>query len=383
MHSLLLAIAVARAALHWVGTWESAPVYAEPAATFTDVTLREVIHTSVGGSRVRVRFSNTFGTRPLEIARASIALSSRGAGVAAAPHTLTFGGRRGIVVPAGAQVFSDPLDFRVPQNRDLSISLYLPGPTGAATAHLLALQTNYAASGDRTMDTAGAAFTDKNTQWFFLSGVDVATTQADASVVALGDSITDGARSRIDENGRWPDVFAARAHHVGVLNAGISGNRILLDGGQYGSNALARLDRDVLAQTGVRAVIILLGINDVQQQPQQRDSTKIEAGLLQIVTQAHQHGLKVMVGTLTPFEGWHTYSSQAEATRQAVNTFIRASRMFDGIVDFDKALRDPADPHRFLPAYDGGDHLHPSPEGQRVMGALAYADALRYGIVAI
>jgi lysophospholipase L1-like esterase len=382
--SFLLVLAVA---LHWVGTWATAPVWADPATTFTDVTLRQVVHVSIGGSRVRVRFSNTFGTQPLRIGRASIALRSSGAGVTAAPRALMFAGRPAIIVPPGAQVFSDPLNLRVPAQHDLVISLYLPGPTGPATMHWLAFQTNYQTSGDHVMDTAGAAFTTTYTSWYFLSGVDVATTQADGSIVALGDSITDGARSRIDENGRWPDVLASqilrfdRAHEVGVLNAGINGNRILLDGGHYGVNALARFDRDVLAQTAVRAVVILLGINDIQQRPREDDPVKIEMGLLQLATQAHQHGLEVMVCTIMPVEGSYAYTPQIEATRQAVNAFIRTSRMFDGVCDFDKALRDPSDPHRLLPVDDGGDHLHPSPRGLRLMGALEYADAVRDGIL--
>ncbi|HEX8806964.1 MAG TPA: SGNH/GDSL hydrolase family protein [Candidatus Aquilonibacter sp.] len=380
MLNVLLAVALV---LHWVGTWASAPVWADPKATFTDVTLREVIHTSIGGTRVRVRFSNSFGESPLEIERASIAVRSSGAGTSGVPTALMFQGRRTIVVPPGAQVLSDPLDLRVPARSDLAISIYLPGPTGPPTTHILAFQTNYAAQGDHVMDTSGAAFTTTSTQWYFLSGVDVATTRAAGSIVAFGDSITDGARSRTDENGRWPDVLASRAHGVGVLNAGISGNRILLDGGHYGVNALARFDRDVLAQTGVRSMIVLLGVNDIQQQPHQLDPVQIETGLLQIATQAHQHGLKIMVGTIMPIEGSYSYFPEIEATRQAVNAFIRASRVFDGIVDFDKAMRDPSDPHRLLPAYDGGDHLHPSPKGLRVMGELVYKDAVRSGLVAI
>jgi lysophospholipase L1-like esterase len=386
---LLNVLLAAALALHWVGTWASAPVWADPKATFTDVTLREVIHTSIGGTRVRVRFSNTFGETPLEIERASIAVRSSGAGMRGVPVALMFQGQHVIVVPPGAQVLSDPLDLRVAARGDLVISFYLPGPTGPPTTHILAFQTNYAAPGDHVMDTGGTAFTSTFTQWYFLSGVDVATTQATGAIVAFGDSITDGARSRIDQNGRWPDVFAARmlgnrhVQHYGVLNAGISGNRILLGIGHFGINALARFDRDVLAQTGVHAVIVLLGINDLQQRPHQLDATRIESGLLQIATQAHQHGLSIMVGTIMPAEGSLGSSAQTEATRQAVNAFIRASRMFDGVVDFDKAMRDPSDPHRLLPAYDGGDHLHPSPEGLRTMGNLVYADAVRYGIVAI
>jgi len=368
----LLGIAPTPQPLRWVGTWESAPVWADPAATFTDVTLREVIHASIGGSRVRVRFSNTFGTQPLTIARASIALRQRDAQAGSIPLALTFGGFASIVVPPGAQVLSDPVDLRVPARRDLLISLYLPGPTGPATEHVLAFQTNYATQGDHVSDMSGAVFSTTYTTWYFLSGVDVATTRPAQALVAFGDSITDGARSRPNENGRWPDVFASRAQGIGVLNAGISGNRILRDGGDYGVDALARFDRDALTQTGVRTVIVLLGINDIQQRPREADPARIEAGLLQLTTQAHERGLSVLIGTLMPVEGSYAYSPQIEATREAVNRFIRASRMFDGVCDFDKALRDPSDPHRLLPAYDGGDHLHPSPAGLRVMGELVY-----------
>lgn len=379
MHNVLLALVLA---LHWVGTWESAPVWADPAATFTDVTLREVIHTSIGGSRVRVRFSNAFGTQPLTIARASIAPRSSGAGTQGAPIALAFAGRPSIVVPPGAQVLSDPLDMWVAPLRDLVVSLYLPGPTGPATTHLLAFQTNYSAPGDHTMDSAGATFAATYTKWYFLSGVDIATSQAAGSIVAFGDSITDGARSNVDENGRWPDVLAARlqmlapVRRLGVLNAGISGNRILLDGGHYGINALARFDRDVLAQTGVRSVIVLLGINDIQQKPQESDPSRIETGLLQIAGQAHERGVRVMICTIMPVEGSYAYSPSIEATREAVNAFIRRNRIFDSTCDFDRAIRDPHDPHRMAPSYDGGDHLHPSPAGLRMMGELIDLHAL-------
>jgi lysophospholipase L1-like esterase len=375
-------VLLAALAMHWLGTWESAPVWADPAATFSDTTLREVVHTSIGGSRVRVRFSNSFGAQPLTIAHATIAVRASDAGARGAPILLMFAGRQAIVVPPGAQVFTDPVDLHVPPRQDLLISIYLPGPTGPATTHLLAFQTNYATTGDHTTDTTGTAFTSTYTKWYFLSGVDVATTQADGSIVAFGDSITDGARSKVDENGRWPDVLAARlqqlapAHRFGVLNAGISGNRILLDGGHYGVNALARYDRDVLAQTGARSIIVLLGINDIQQKPQESDPSRIETGLSQIASQAHEHSLRIMVCTIMPVEGSYAYSPTIEATRLAVNTFIRMNRLFDSTCDFDKLIRDPADPHRMLPAYDGGDHLHPSPAGLRAMGELINLNAL-------
>jgi lysophospholipase L1-like esterase len=366
----------------WVGTWEAAPAWADPAVSFADVTLREVVHVSVGGEKIRVRFSNAFGTAPLTIGHATIALRSSGAAAETTPIRLTFGGDGAIAIPPEAQVLSDPVTLHVPPRSDLLISLFLPLASGPATVHPLAIQTNYSASGDRTSDRRANAFKPIATSWYFLSGVDVSDSQKRGAVVAFGDSITDGWHSRLNENGRWPDVLARRllalrsARELGVLNAGISGNRILLDRSAYGQNALARFDRDVLGQVGVRDVIVLLGINDIQQQPQQNDARRIDSGLLQIATRAHVHGLRVFACTLTPVEGDYAYSQRGEATRESVNTFVRTSRAFDGIFDFDKALRDPSDPHRLLPAYDSGDHLHPNAAGQRAMGAAIDLNAL-------
>ena len=372
----LTGVAPARGQLRWVGTWEAAPVWADSATSFGNVTLREVVHTSIGGGLVRVRFTNTFGTQPLTIGSASVALRGSGAGASSLPRALTFGGRPSIIIPPGAQMLSDPANLRIPSASDVLISLYLPGPTGAATTHPLALQTNYSARGDRIEDKSGTAFAHTYTSWYYISGVDVAQTSAAGSVVALGDSITDGWHSNLDQNGRWPDVLARRllrlppSKQLGVLNAGIDGNRLLLDGAQYGVNALARFDRDVLAQSGVEAVIVLLGINDIQQRPQEHNARHIENGLLQLAAQAHEHGLRIVACTILPAEGDYAYSPAVETTRKAVNAFIRSSTAFDAICDFDAALRDPTDPHRMLPAYDSGDHLHPNSAGLRVMGSL-------------
>ncbi len=331
---------------------------------------------------MRVRFSNTFGSQPLTIGNATVALRSGGADATVQPLPLAFGGRRSVVIQPGAQVFSDAVSLDVPPQSDLLISLYLPEATGPATMHRLALQTNYSAIGDRSGDTSGASFTTTYTSWYFISGVDVGGTQAAGSVVALGDSITDGWHSHVDENGRWPDVLARRilqrapARQFGVLNAGIDGNRLLLDGKKYGVAALARFDRDVLEQSGAKAVVVLLGINDIQQKPQQNDPLAIENGLLQLAARAHARGLRILVCTILPSENDWAYSAAGEAARESVNAFIRSSSAFDGRCDFDAALRDPADPHRLLPAYDSGDHLHPNTEGLRVMGTLIDLDSL-------
>ena len=340
------------------------------------------MHISIGGALVRVRFSNTFGTQPLTIGRAAVAMRASGASLASAPKFLTFDGRPSIVVPPGAQVLSDAAGLRVPGGSDLSISIYLPGPADSVTVHPYALQTNYAAQGDRAADVGGAAYTRTYQAWYLISGVDVGRADAAGAVVAFGDSITDGGRSLPNQNGRWPDELARRmfrlppARRLGVLNAGISGNRLLLDGGQFGVNALARFDRDVLAQSDVRDVIILLGINDMQQQPQQVDPLRIEAGLAQLAARAHEHGLRVFACTILPSGGNPSANARVEAAREAVNAFIRTSKAFDGVCDFDAVLRDPTDPERLLPAYDSGDHLHPNTAGLRVMGSLINLSAL-------
>lgn len=371
----LMTAARAFGAERWVGTWEAAPAWSDRETSFANQTLREVVHTSIGGELVRVRFTNVFGDVPLTIAHATVALRSTAANAASVPFDVTFGGARSVTVPPHAQTLSDAIGMQVPAAGDLLVSIYLSGDVHDPTYHPLALQTNYIAPGDRASNVDGTAFTGEYRAWYLISGVDVAGTDASGAVVALGDSITDGAHSRPDENGRWPDVLARRllqlpaARRLGVLNAGISGNRVLLDGRAFGINALARFDRDVIAQSGVKDVIVLLGINDIQQAPHQDNPRAIEAGLRQLAVQAHEHGLRIFGCTILPYGGWREYSPAGEAARESVNGFIRSGAVFDGVFDFDRLLRDPSDPHRMRPDYDGGDHLHPSPAGLEVMGS--------------
>jgi lysophospholipase L1-like esterase len=373
----------------WFGTWGTGPAGSIGAAPqFADQTLRQIVHTSAGGDRVRVRISNTFGTGPVLIGSAHLALRSSGASiVAGSDRALTFSGKSSISIPAGGLVLSDPAVLEVPPLSDLAVSIYLPEPAVADTNHALALQTSYIASGNVTgaASLPGAATT---ASWNFLTGVDVSGGHRGATVVCLGDSITDGANSTPDTNRRWPDVLARRlqARHelsgIGVLDEGIIGNRILHPtepafGNLFGPAGLARFDRDVLAQAGVRYLIVLLGINDIGHPGSAAPLTdevsaeEIEAGLTQFVSRAHEKGIKVMGATLTPFEGTTIegfYSPEKEVKRQAVNHWIRTSHTYDAVVDFDAAVRDPSHPARMLPAYDGGDHLHPSDLGQQVMG---------------
>jgi lysophospholipase L1-like esterase len=335
---------------------------------------------------VRVRLSNAYGSDAVKVGAAHVALrDNKSAIVAASDRVLTFSGRPSVSIPANALVLSDPVQLDIPASADVAISLFLPEPTTGAGIHYSAQQTSYAASGDLT-GSASFPETATLTSWVFLYGVDVAAPADAATIVALGDSITDGARSTVDANDRWPNILADRllaqkGHpEFGVLDEGIGGNRILHDAAvnvRFGVNALARFSSDVLAQPSVRYVIVLEGINDIghpgESAPQNQVVTAedIIAGLKQMVERAHEHGLKIFGATLTPFAGTTIrgyFTPEKEVKRKAVNEWIRTSHVFDGVIDFDKAVRDPANPDRMLPAYDGGDHLHPGDAGYKAMG---------------
>jgi lysophospholipase L1-like esterase len=386
--------------IRWVGAWSASPQ--PPTALtangisqrgFADQTLRLIVHPHAGGSWLRLRLSNTFGDRTVTFGRVEVGQRQSGAAlVAGSNHLVTFGGRRSVMIPVGAEALSDLVPLQVRAEQDLAVSLFVPGQTGPATWHWDARQTNYiSTAGDHADDVGGAAFATTVTSWFFLDDVDVRPAPTMGAVVTLGDSITDGAASTIDANHRWPDFLARRllslppSRQESVLNQGISGNRVLHDSPCFGVNALARLDRDVLAQTGVRQVILLEGINDIgfsnvtaSHSPPgisfqcftpntNVTAAQIIAGYQQIIAQVHAKGLKIIGGTLTPFKGAFYYSAAGEAKRQAVNHWIRTSGAFDGVIDFDRAVRDPADPLMFLPKYDSGDHLHPSDAGYEAM----------------
>jgi lysophospholipase L1-like esterase len=387
----------------WTGTWSTAPTGAGtppvPAVTFADQTLRQIVHTSIGGRSVRVRLSNEFGSRPLVIGAAHVARRASGPDIApGTDRRLTFGGRSAVTVPAGAPVLSDPVDLAVPAGSDLAVSLYLPQRTPASTVHGSAFQSSYVAGGNVTASRRLAEPT-LFTSWYFLTGVSVAGTPGSRAVVAFGDSITDGAYTTVDANRRWPDVLARRlraaGEHLGVLNEGIGGNRLLHDGNTlpdgpaagigplFGPSALARFDRDVLAQPGARYVIVMLGINDIGHptsiSPPSEAVTvgQLVAGYRQLIARAHARGLAAYGATLTPFADTTIagyYSEANEAKRQAVNRWIRTSGEWDAVIDFDRAVRDPDRPLRMLPRYDSGDHLHPNDAG---MAAMARAIPLR------
>ncbi|UNO41838.1 SGNH/GDSL hydrolase family protein [Streptomyces sp. MST-110588] len=371
----------------WVGTWSAAPAAAEPGGGldgYAQTSVRNVVHTSVGGSSARIELSNLYGTRPLPVGRATLARAAalgRPAAAAGSLRRLTFGGRLTVTVPAGGTVTSDPVRLAVPPDTDLLVTTYLPGPAGPATYHPYARQTSYLARGDRAGDTTGTPYTVRSPSWRYLTGVDVWSARAHGSVVVIGDSITDGIASTEGANHRWTDFLAGRlrsepdAPRYGVLNQGISGNRLLVDGSRFSPNngpgVLSRLERDALSRAGVKAVVVEIGINDIMKSPRQLDPDRLVAGLRRVVRSAHVRGLRVTGATLTPFGGHRAYSPRLNAVREAVNRTIRSGTVFDAVVDFDKALRDPGRPLRLRPSYDSGDHLHPNDAGNRAM-----ADAL-------
>jgi lysophospholipase L1-like esterase len=351
-----------------------------PFIHFANQTLRQIVRTSIGGSRARVVLSNAYGTAPLTVGAASIGIRDTEAAMrASSVRPLTFSGRPTITIPAHAVAYSDGVDLVVPAMADLAVDLYLPGATNApspVTMHNGAFQTSYVSETGNHAGTVNLPAVATFQSWFLLSRVEVVAPDAMGAVVAFGDSITDGARSTPDSNARYPDHLARRMAsrqvplRVGVLNAGIGGNRVLSEGAfNAGVNALARFEDDVLSQNGVTHVIILEGINDIGNARQNPTPTAedIIAGHLQLIARARSRGLKVFGATLTPFWGAAYYTDVGEAKRQAVNNWIRTSGAYDAVVDFDRAIRDPANPTRFHPAFDSCDHLHPSDAGYRVM----------------
>lgn len=377
----------------WVGTWAAAPnipgegmedFMPSQIFTFEDQTLRQIVRISAGGEQVRVRLSNLFGTEPITIGGASVALlDDAGAVDAASLQPLTFSGQSGITIPPGALVLSDPAALPVPALAELAVSLYFPDETGGSTVHGFAMQTNQiSTAGDFTAE-AELPGAEEIQSWVFLTGVDVAVAAPTNVVVALGDSITDGAGSMPDTNRRWPDRLAERLAEtedegaVAVLNQGIGGNRLLNDGtGDFtfaGPGALARFDRDVLAQAGVTHLIVYEGINDIgfatmggeDAAPVSADD--LIAALRQIAERGHEAGLIVLGATITPYEGAMYFSPEGEATRQAVNAWIREGGAFDSVIDFDAVVRDPEHPGRILAAYDAGDALHINDDGYAAM----------------
>jgi lysophospholipase L1-like esterase len=385
----------------WIGTWATAPQPPQPGTpqTFRNQSLRLIVHTSAGGSKIRIKISNTFGDHPLLIGSAHLARRTAAADIdPASDRALMFQGQPSTTVPAGSIVVSDPVELNVPALVDLAISLFLPKPTEATTSHVLAMQTSYLST-DTGDSTAAVKFPVARAihSWPFLTGVDVVASPGATAIVAFGSSLTDGDGTTSDTNQRWPDVLAKRLQNsadrkaeIGVLNEGIIGNRLLNDsplqaaGGRFGAvlgqAGLTRFERDVLSQAGVKYVIVGLGINDLAFPGSLTPATEgisadmIISGYRQLIAQAHKQGIRIIGTTNPPFENAFLalgkaeppitfYTAEKEGVRRKVNAWILGSAEFDAVVDFDAVLRDPRHPTQLLPAYDSGDHLHPNDAG--------------------
>ncbi len=374
----------------WVVSWGASqqipePHNALPADDLRDATVRQIFHLSVGGPSLRVHLSNAFGTEALHFTSVHIARPLSPSSPEIDPKSdrpLTFAGNAEVTVPPGAEFVSDPLEFAVAPLSDLAVTFHLDAPPARETGHPGSRATSYYVHGDAV---SAASLTEPKhvDHWYQISEIDVQASPRAAAVVALGDSITDGHGATTNGNDRWTDVLAARlqgarkTRDIGVSNQGIGGNHLLTDG--LGPNVLARFDRDVLAPAGVRWVIVFEGVNDLgglardgEVSPAEHAAlvSRVLAAYQQIVVRAHAHGLRVYGATITPYVGSDYYhpGPLSEADRQAVNQWIRAAGHFDAVIDFDSIVRDPEHPDRLLPAFDCGDHLHPSPAGYKAMG---------------
>jgi len=366
----------------WVGTWSASPQPPPldvPPAEFNNQTLRLIVHISAGGPQIRIRLSNAYGTGPLQIGDVHVAISTTGAGIqAGSDSAVTFAGKNSVTIAPGGLIVSDPVNLLVPDSTNLAVSIYLPVDTIGLTQHFLAQQISYISSTGDFTSSSSFPVANATLSWFFLSNVEVLGFLGSRAVVTLGDSITDGVNSTFDANTRWPDVLAQRLSSVGffqkiaVLNQGIAGNELVNDYLGTGQNASARFDRDVISQAGAKYLIVLEGTADIALglfvPAQGAGSAGIIAGYNELIQRAHEHGITVIGGTLIPFGGSIYSSAGTEAERQAVNQFIRSGGAFDGVIDFDQAMRDPNNPTQILPAYDSGDHLHPNDAGYQAMG---------------
>ncbi|WP_263351992.1 SGNH/GDSL hydrolase family protein [Acidicapsa acidisoli] len=365
--------------LSWTGTWATSPMRDDAGKGFNRQTLRQIVHTSVGGQVARIHISNLFGAQPLTVADVHIAQRSADSSiVAATDQKVQFGGLFSVTVQPGTEAISDPVDFQVPRQADVAISIYLPNPTGLPTYHPSGFQTNYTADGD-VSGLASLSGVKTTQSYYFLINLDVQNKAVRGSVVTLGASITDGYASTADTNRRWPNDLAQKlldaGLNIGVLNQGISGNRLLAAGA--GDSAETRFDRDVLNEPGVRWVIFSDDpINDLGSTAPPPTADQLIAGIGRLIARAHQKQIKFVCSTLTPYQGAAYWTSAGEAAREQINSFLRSRTSgCDAVVDQDAATHDPLHPAQFLPAYDSGDHLHPNEAGLQ-----AIADAVNLSL---
>lgn len=395
-----------KSAEHWVSAWSTAihtPLPfpgLPPSPVFENQTLRMIVRPAIGGDRVRIRLSNAFGTTALAIAGVHIALTKQDATIIPeSDRALTFGGRSTVSIPPGAPILSDPVDLKISGFNEVSVSLYLKDKIPTSSMHFWAQHPTYISEPGDFTGKPDVPNAKTNSSWYWISDLEVWADDSVGAAVAFGDSITDGVGAKQGDYTDWPDILAKRLAAqqgqppLAIVNEGIGGNRVLYDGA--GVSALARFDRDVLVQPGITTIIVLEAINDIgwpHMKPRARNgetpkempfvhqlvSTQdLIAGYQQLIDRAHQHGVRVLGGTLTPYEGAEYYSEDGEATRQEVNRWIRTSGTFDGFIDFDKAVQDPNHPAKFLPQYDSGDHLHPSAAGFNAMADAVDLTVLR------
>jgi lysophospholipase L1-like esterase len=377
---------------NWVGTWSTSPISFVNAGIsnegFNNTTLRQIIYPHIDGSKIRIKLSNLYGIKAVTFNSVHVALQNEGASILpGTDRKVTFkSGQSTVTILPGAEVWSDPVNLQIHDCHNLAVSLYIAGVSGPATWHTMALQKNYISnSGDHTADLQANAYDKTTTSWFWLTGVEVVADETvKGALVILGDSISDGNNSTIDANQRWPDYLARRIrkespqYQLAVLNQGISGNRLLTDVSGCGLKTPDRLEHDVLQQNKLKAVVLLIGINDIGNGC--HDSDKLITAMKEIITRVHAKGARIYGGTITPYAvranrpGYFT--PEGELTRQSVNNWIRTSCAFDGVIDFDQALRDPNNPLTMLSLYDSGDHLHPKDAGYEVM-----ANAVDLGIL--
>ncbi|MBT8145229.1 MAG: SGNH/GDSL hydrolase family protein [Gammaproteobacteria bacterium] len=375
----------------WVTTWTTSPSTLPPDEPNDNIldnqTIRLIVHTSIGGEAMRLRLSNTHGDRSLEIGAISVAQQVSGANIVpGSSQSITFSGQGSITIPRWATVISDPVAWEVPQSGNLAVSIYLPGESGFVSTHALSNQTNYVSSdGDHTTATA-LPIAEETPGWPFLTAIDVIAESPTRAIVTLGDSITDGWGSSDSANQRWPNHFAHRLyrdasiHDFAVVNAGISGNRVTTEANPtFGQNLQARFQRDVLTLANVSHIVLLEGINDIGMSSLSGElvsADQIISGYRQIITRAHARGIKVIGATLLPYEGAAYYTDAGNLVRMEVNDFIRSSGEFDGVIEFDTVVADPANPNRIRPDFTE-DNLHPNDAGYRVMADSIDLDLFR------
>jgi len=371
----------------WVTTWSTSPSTLpgedDPDDSLQNQTLRLIAHSSVGGNSVRIRLSNAHGNEAITIGTASIALQSEGSAIQpGTSKSLQFAGQPSVSIPKGAVVFSDPLDYDLPEMTNLSVSLYLPEDNGFLTGHALSNQTNYASgNGDQT---GSLDLTDQTetAAWSLLTAIDVINSDSISAIAMVGDSITDGWGSTVSANQRWANHFTRRlftdsdSKKYAVVNAGISGNRVTTEGNSlFGQNLQARFERDVLALSNVTHMVLMEGINDIGMSPSGSliSAAEVIAGYRQVLARAHAKGIKVIGATLTPYEGAAYFTPEGELVRQEINSFIRSGAEFDGVIDFEKAVQDPANPSRIRPEFTA-DNLHPNDAGYAAMANIVELD---------